>query len=393
MCRGRGLIFTMINRSAEPVESCDVLIVGGGPAGSSCAWRLKQAGLDVLVLDKSVFPRDKVCAGWVTPQVTEALQFDLNDYKRRDRTFQPITGFTTGFMEPIGIQTLYEKPVSYGIRRCEFDHYLLERSGARLRLGEPLKSMVRRGAGWLINGSIETPLVVGAGGHFCPVARLLGARLGRDEQVISASEIEFELDADQGAKCRVTPDMPELFFCADLKGYGWCFRKGNYLNVGLGREDNHRLSEQVDAFCQFLRSHAKIPADMPDRFKGHAYLLNSHARRRLLDDGVLLIGDAAGLAYPQSGEGIRPAVESGLMAAAVISEAARDYRSEKLAPYVARLSARFGTPGTKNGMAQLVPPKLKTLVGRRLMASGWFARNVVLDRWFLHADLPALRAD
>src|SRR5690349_12740904 len=93
MCRGRGLIFTMINRSAEPVESCDVLIVGGGPAGSSCAWRLKQAGLDVLVLDKSVFPRDKVCAGWVTPQVTEALQFDLNDYKRRDRTFQPITGF------------------------------------------------------------------------------------------------------------------------------------------------------------------------------------------------------------------------------------------------------------------------------------------------------------
>ena len=52
-------------------ESCDVLIVGGGPAGSSCARQLRRAGLDVLILDKSEFPRDKVCAGWITPQVVE----------------------------------------------------------------------------------------------------------------------------------------------------------------------------------------------------------------------------------------------------------------------------------------------------------------------------------
>ena len=71
---------------------CDVLIVGGGPAGSACARRLREAGLDVVVIDKAVFPRDKVCAGWITPQVVEDLQIDPDRY-RQGRTFQPITGF------------------------------------------------------------------------------------------------------------------------------------------------------------------------------------------------------------------------------------------------------------------------------------------------------------
>ena len=58
----------------------DVLIVGGGPAGASCAWALRQAGLDVVVLDQAQFPRDKVCAGWITPPVLTALGIDPQDY-------------------------------------------------------------------------------------------------------------------------------------------------------------------------------------------------------------------------------------------------------------------------------------------------------------------------
>ncbi len=56
------------------METCDVLIAGGGPAGSTCAWALRQAGLDVIVADKAIFPRDKVCAGWITPQVVTDLR-------------------------------------------------------------------------------------------------------------------------------------------------------------------------------------------------------------------------------------------------------------------------------------------------------------------------------
>ena len=160
------------------MDNCDVLIVGGGPAGSSCAWKLAGAGLDVVVLDRKAFPRDKPCGGWVTPALVEELKLDLDDY-RRGRVLQPITGFTVALMGCPEVETDHGRPISYGIRRCEFDHYLLMRSGARRRLGEPLKSLQRSGdSTWLANGEIRARLVVGAGGHFCPVARLLGERTG-----------------------------------------------------------------------------------------------------------------------------------------------------------------------------------------------------------------------
>ncbi len=141
-------------------DRCDVLIVGGGPAGSSCAWALRRAGLDVVVLDKSGFPRNKVCAGWITPPVLDALHIDRADYAR-DRVLQPITGFSIGRIGGMPLETEYSHVVSYGVRRCEFDHYLLQRSGARLRLDEPLRSIERRDGGWLVNQHIETPLLIG----------------------------------------------------------------------------------------------------------------------------------------------------------------------------------------------------------------------------------------
>ena len=151
-------------------------------------------------------------------------------------------------------------------------------------------------------GSMQARLVVGAGGHFCPVAKLTGAKPPRENAVV-AQEAEFEMDQGQQAGCRVRAEMPELYFCEDIKGYGWCFRKQNYLNIGLGRMDQHRLSEHVAAFVRFLKSAGRISFDVPASLLGHAYLLYGVSERKVSDDGVLLIGDAAGLAYKQSGEG------------------------------------------------------------------------------------------
>ena len=83
------------------METCDVLMVGGGPAGSTCAWKLRQAGADVLVVDQATFPRDKVCAGWITPPVIETLRLDTAAYAS-SRTFQPITAFRTGVIGRTG---------------------------------------------------------------------------------------------------------------------------------------------------------------------------------------------------------------------------------------------------------------------------------------------------
>lgn len=369
-------------------ETCDVLIVGGGPAGSSLAWALARAGMDVMVMDKKDFPRNKVCAGWITPAIVDELQLDTAAYAR-ENVFQPITGFVTGLIgDGDEVRSDFPRPVSYGIRRCEFDHHLLMRAGARLRLGEGFKTLRRDGAGWLVNDAIHTPLVVGAGGHFCPVARALGNSLGRSETVVAAQEIEFELAPGQREQFHIRGEVPELFFCPDLKGYGWCFRKGDFINIGLGREDNQHLSRHVADFCDFLKGRGKVP-DIADRFNGHAYLLYTSGRRDYVKDGALLVGDAAGLAYAQSGEGIRPAIESSLMAAEVILAAGGDYAYDRLAPYQQRIEARFGQREL-SPMERLMPDWIKQAVGRRLIANRWFSRNVLVEKWFLHADQPPL---
>jgi len=372
------------------VDAHDVVIVGGGPAGSSCAWRLRNSGLRVAILDRQIFPRDKVCGGWITPAVLQELEIDPDEYART-RVLQPITGFRTSCIGGPPVETRYERPVSYGIRRFEFDDYLVRRSGACLVQGESLTHLERSAGEWILNGRIKTRLLVGAGGTFCPVARYLGARINR-EIVVTAQEAEFEMDGRQISACSIQEDTPELYFCQDLKGYGWCFRKKNVLNVGLGRLDPHRLSGHVAKFLKFLKTSGRLSFDVPSTLLGHAYLLQGTAARNVVAEGVLLIGDAAGVAYAQSGEGIRPAVESGLLAAKVIAEAQGTYSPEHLEIYRTLLNDRFhGSASnwlTRIG-ARLPAPAICT-VARWILARPAFARNVVLNGWFLRQNEPAL---
>jgi geranylgeranyl reductase family protein len=373
------------------METCDVLIVGGGPAGSACAWRLARAGREVVVLDAAAFPRDKVCAGWITPQVVADLDLDLDDYGR-GRTLQPITGFRTGLIGGGSeVETVYDRPVSYGIRRCEFDHYLLQRSGAGLRLGASISGIRRDREMWIVNDAVAAPMLVGAGGHFCPVARLLGPRIA-DAPLVVAQETEFAIAPSEEALFTTAPSTPELYFSRDLKGYGWCFRKQHYLNVGFGSLDRRLLPHATRAFVSFLQARGKVPAAATWPWHGHAYLLSEPPTRRVLDDGVVLVGDAAGLAYPQSGEGIRPAIESGLMAAAAIVQAGGRCTRERLAPYESGLRRRFGLRPLARLASHTVPAALAAAIAPALFDRSWFVRRMLLDRWFLHAHDRALSA-
>ncbi|HTS13393.1 MAG TPA: NAD(P)/FAD-dependent oxidoreductase [Candidatus Limnocylindrales bacterium] len=374
------------------MDDCDALIVGGGPSGSSCAWALARAGVNVAVLDRQTFPRDKVCGGWITPQVIDSLELDLSDYSR-SRTLQPITGFLTGAISGRVNESRYPQPVSYGIRRVEFDDYLLRRSRARLFEGEPLSSLERVGQFWLVNRHIRARVLVGAGGHFCPVARHINPAL-HDDVVVAAQETEFEMTPREQQSCAVRGEIPELYFCRDLRGYGWCFRKGNFLNIGLGRLDPHHLGAHVADFVRFLHSARRISFDLRSKLLGHAYLLYGRTNRKILADGVLLIGDSAGLAYAQSGEGIRPAIESGLLAAQTIVDANSRYSRENLEPYRRRLADRFGNQEEwSTRVGRNLPPAVMSSLGRLLLATPWFARTVVVENWFLHTSDPALKPE
>ncbi|MFI5178391.1 MAG: NAD(P)/FAD-dependent oxidoreductase [Vicinamibacterales bacterium] len=371
------------------MDSCDALIVGGGPAGSTCAWKLREAGLDVLVVDKAAFPRDKVCAGWMTPQTVTDLRLDLDEYGS-GRTLQPITGFRVAVIGGTTVvETSYARTVSYGIRRSEFDQYLLARSRARTWLGTPISSLRRSGGDWIVNESVRSPVLVGAGGHFCPVARRLNGSID-DAPLVAAQEAECLAASIDGASSPIERGVPELYFCPDMKGYGWCIRKGAYLNIGLGRLDRHALPAAVNEFVAFLKARQRVPPRASWRWRGHAYAVLDSAPRRLMDGNAILVGDAAGLASPRSGEGIRPAIESGLLAAATIIDANGHYTGGRLDGYVDRIRARFGSGRVERALRRFLPAALERAMIAGLLQRPAFVRHVVLDRWFLHVGEPAL---
>jgi geranylgeranyl reductase family protein len=356
---------------------CDALIVGGGPAGSTCARFLHLAGWHVLVMDRARFPRDKVCAGWVTPGVFRLIDLDPGDYRATGLTIQDITGFRTSVMGAPAVETRYERTISYAIRRCEFDTFLLNRSGADVLHDTPLESLERRGGNWVANGDITSPVVIGAGGHFCPVARFLRGQ-DADVRPVVAKEAEFRLEDDDS---EADGQVPELFFCRDLEGYGWCVRKGSYLNIGLGRRENGDLNPHIHDFMAFLERNGLARRASFVKWRGHAYLASGTGARPLIGDGVLVAGDAAGLAYPESGEGIKPAVESGRLAAETLIAARGRAGIDDLKPYDAELRRRY-PPAPPAPAARA---RVTKAIGRRLLRSPWFTRRVVIDRWFLRS--------
>ena len=381
------------------MTSWDAIVIGGGPGGSSAARALVAAGMRVAVIDAARFPRDKICAGWVTPGVLTRLELTPAELSAHGLTVQPIAGFKTSLVGGRPVCTDYGADVSYGIRRREFDAFLLKRSGATVVEGTRLTSLNRAGSNWTVNDSHTAPVLVGAGGHFCPVARALQAPDDHQREqagVVLAQEIEIPISDDMAAR---VPSRPEFHFSRDLGGYGWIFRKGRYLNVGFGHiadgdasgggpSGPQTFKQMAAAYQQWLSSRADLPREALERWKGHAYLLAPRGRRAV-GDGVLLAGDAAGLAFPASGEGIRTAVESGTMAAQAIIAARGDYSSARLAPYAASLARTFGHRRA-DVLSAIVPEAVRQAIAPLLMRSAWFTRHVLIDRWFLRPDVKPL---
>ncbi|MGE0813313.1 MAG: NAD(P)/FAD-dependent oxidoreductase [Vicinamibacterales bacterium] len=358
------------------VTTVDVAVVGGGPAGSTCARALVAAGLEVAVLDQARFPRDKVCAGWITPEVVEQLQLDLDEYARAG-VLAPFTAFRVGLVGRPPVLVDYGRPVSYGIRREEFDDYLLRRSGAVVAPPVRVTRVERAGGWWRIEHDWRAKVLVGAGGHRCPVARALNPAAAREPAVV-AQRAE--------RRCAVpalAPGIPELYFSDDLHGYGWLVPKGPWVNVGFGRDEPAHLPAHVGRFAEGLVRAGRLDASTARGWQGHAYLVAATSPRRVVGDHVLLAGDAAGLASAGSGEGIYAAVRSGRLAAEAVRRLllARDPLS--LADYAGRLAADLGLGRPARAAAGWLPAPWRTAAAGACFRSRAFVRHV-LNGTFLH---------
>lgn len=356
------------------MQTCDVVIVGGGPAGATCAWALGGAGVDVVLLDRERFPRSKPCAGWVTPSVFHALGITPADYASSGCTLQPFTAFETSVMGVHTLTTAFADPVSYGIIRAEFDTWLLRRVRTPVLEGAAVASLRRSHGDWIVNEAILAPIVVGAAGHFCPVSRYLRPPPRR---VVLSRHTEIPIRPD--ARCGVSSTTPELYFCNDLEGYGWCLRKGNVLNVGLGRRTGAQFRAHVMAFATLLARRGRVPDQAVDwrQWRGHAYALAGESRE-VVADGLLLVGDAAGLAARESGEGIGPAIESGLAAADAVAAAGGRHSAADFQGYTDWVAAHAPARGLLARLRAHAPASL----GRALMRSPAFARRA-LEQSFL----------
>jgi flavin-dependent dehydrogenase len=368
------------------MQSADVIVVGGGPAGSTCARRLVDAGAHVIVIDAAVFPRDKVCAGWITPAVMETVGLDIDSYRRR-HVFQPIDRFRVGVVASDRVLvTRGDTMLSAAIRRCEFDTWLLNASGADVYQGEPVRSIRRERDLWSVNERWTSPMLVGAGGTGCPVARHLNGGPLVGQSLIVAREIEFALSETNRRACGIEPGTAEIYFCDDMLGYGWCMRKGDVLNVGIGRFGRRLPRDTVRAFSGWIHEARQLELPDIDRWRGHSYVSGAPGTLTRIADGVLTVGDAAGLASERSGEGIGPAVESAVLAARVISAAAGDVSQARLASYDAQVAERWHQEHRWSAWQQLVPRRAVSWIGASLLHRRAFVERVVVRRWFLHAQ-------
>lgn len=364
----------------------DAIVVGGGPGGSTAAWRLGAAGLRTLVLDAAVFPRVKICAGWVTPEALDDLEVDPAKYPL---TIQP---FDACVLEFSGArhETAWRRPTSYGIIRREFDHYLLERAaaaGADVRWGIRVTAVTEEPDRVRVEtdrGVFEAAALIGAGGHRCPVARALGDISAREEVVV-AQESETRLPPEWTTRLGPFLRAPELYLEPDLRGYGWYFPKRDFINIGVGctQGGDGSLPRRRDALLAALRASGRVPDGMPlEPFKGHAYVVRRQAPRRLHGARFCLVGDAAGLARDMSGEGIGPAIRSGRMAAEAV--AARLRRGVPLDGYARAIVARYGS-GELNWLQRRLsglPDALARLGVRALLGSAAARRRIVFDSIF-----------
>jgi geranylgeranyl reductase family protein len=292
-------------------QSYDVIVVGAGPAGATLAYELSKRGIGVLVLEKEKLPRYKCCAGGVTSKAAKLLDFDISEVVE-DIIYE--LSFTFNMRRPYLGQN--SQPLIYTVMRDVFDHFLVKKAqqlGAVLIDGQKV-TQIQVITDWVeiftAGNSFRSRLVVGADGVYSVVARKLGMRRNIEYLVGIESEIVVPEEELAKWKSRVHVDLGCI-----PGGYAWVFPKRSHLSVGAGClvSKARSLNRRHQKFLNSLSIGSYTIA------RSSSHLIPTCTKGKLVwQDKALLLGDAAGLTDPLTGEGIYNAIQSAQLAAPVI---------------------------------------------------------------------------
>lgn len=333
------------------MRKVDVAVVGAGPAGSTAAYFLAEAGANVALLDQATFPRDKVCGDGVSARGLEALaHLGLGAWSTQFQAPETLHLVAPGG-QTVEASPPADDPFCYGrtIPRKVLDAALVEvavQAGARLHEGVRVRNVERDGSRPVVTADglrLSVALVILADGSHASISRRLGLLADRPKFLA----VRQYLAGDTGPSGR----LDVHFLDSMLPGYLWVFpMTGGRVNVGVGTSMARVHSGDVDlkaVLVDFLRRQRRTGGRLAEAeplgsVQGHP-IRTAFGQTRTHAERLLVAGEAAGLVSPLSGEGIAPAMESGELAAqhALTALKAGDLSAAALSSYSQALRAHY----------------------------------------------------
>ncbi|MFF7635204.1 geranylgeranyl reductase family protein [Kitasatospora sp. NPDC008050] len=379
-------------------QDAQVVVIGAGPAGSAAAAHLARAGVDVLLLEKDVFPRDKVCGDGLTPRgVQQLLRLGIDVTAPGWRRSRGMRLHCSGRQLDVDWPALGGYP-DFGLTRTrhDFDHLLAghaQAAGARLHTGTKVTTPLTDATGRITGVTAVTadggtadfraPLVIAADGASARTALALGWQRDPRSPMATAVRRYYRNQAlADDEYLQLWADVRCAGTGHDLPGYGWVFPLADgRVNVGLGGVPHRRhgatdLRATLREWVDQLPAHWELDerhAEDPPRSAALPMGLN---RRPQYRQGLLVLGDSAGMISPWNGEGIAQAMEAAEVAAETVALALTrppgPRREQALRHYPAELDHRWGRYyRLGNAVAAQVFSRVgyRPLLSRRIMTS------------------------
>ncbi len=333
----------------------DVVVVGAGPAGSTAAKFLSEAGVKVLLIDKSKFPRDKPCGGGIPIRTLKKFKYIGEKNLIESYSYG-------GCLHSISPKCMLEipknKPLIAMVLRKKFDYELVKLAidcGTTFYDGKTVQNiniLDNKASIKLSDDSeIESQMVIGADGVWSTIAKQCNLRSGNTDIGLSLFQ-EIPITTDSLDKYYTEKRVVHIYLkLQDLVGYGWIFPKKKHLNIGIcefesnaNKSKNRKnLKNIFSDFIEILKQDKLIPKNIClKKYRGAALPLKPITKT--YTNRVILCGDAAGLINPATGEGIDYAMSSGYIASGVVVEAleANDTSSKFLSKYESIWKKDFG---------------------------------------------------